>query len=273
MRWYVTSLDNSNPPYTTYAGTNPESAANDILLAVSKDSNPADGWTFFVIPADEVLFGINEQTNPSDIDPLNINPTTGVHRPFRADDDTIGFNAELNSTALVITANLYDDGSGGDSNDPVSDATAGQLASTLLLSIPKSDLLSASQTNDPNVMDHLTSLSEGAWEYGINPQGVVSYDSNTTSLVLAQAADQTTGALDASAFELTTILQSGTDFGVSGTPISIPLPVTAPAPIPAPQPDNGPDIGLTTETALGATKMAPSRGTAPCKTTPSIPGW
>ena len=78
-----------------------------------------------------------------------------MHRPFRADADTIGFNAELNSTAVVITANMYDDGSGGDSNDPDTDPTAGQLVSTMILSIPKEDLLSASETNDPNVIGPL----------------------------------------------------------------------------------------------------------------------
>lgn len=91
-RWYITSLDNSNPPFTPFSGTTPAFAANDILLAVSKDSNPADGWVEFVIPADEDLYGLNP-------DPLNINPETPDHRPLRADSDTLGFNAALNSTA------------------------------------------------------------------------------------------------------------------------------------------------------------------------------
>ena len=41
----------------------------------------------------------------------------------------------------------------------------------------------------------MTSLTEGAWTYGINPQAVVSYDSNSPSLVLAQAASQTPARL------------------------------------------------------------------------------
>ncbi len=64
----------------------------------------------------------------------------------------------------------------------------------MILSIPKEDLLSASETNDPVVMDNFTSVSEGAWTYGINPQAVVSYDANSPALVLAQAASQSTGA-------------------------------------------------------------------------------
>ena len=105
-RWYVSALDNGNPPYTPFSGTTPGTAANDILLAVSKDSNPLDGWVEFVIPADEYLYLLNP-------DPLGINPNIPGHRPLRADSDTLGFNAALNSTALVLTANLYDDGSGG----------------------------------------------------------------------------------------------------------------------------------------------------------------
>ena len=67
-RWYVSALDNSNPPYTPFLGTSPGLAANDILLAVSKDSNPADGWVQFVLPADSFLYGLNP-------DPLTIDPT------------------------------------------------------------------------------------------------------------------------------------------------------------------------------------------------------
>ena len=98
-------LDNSNPPYSPYAGTTPGTAANDILLAVSVDSNPLDGWNVYVIPADEDLTGLNP-------DPLGINPNTPKSRPLRADSDTLGYNAALNSTAVVLTANLYDSGSG-----------------------------------------------------------------------------------------------------------------------------------------------------------------
>ena len=130
-RWYAVSLDNSNPPYTPAAGTSNFQASNDILLAVSKDSNPLDGWIEFVLPADEALYGLNP-------DPLGINGEPDGRRPLRGDGVSIGFNNALNSTAVVLTANLYDADSG---NRPVTgtDTTSGDLVSTVLLTIPKED--------------------------------------------------------------------------------------------------------------------------------------
>ncbi len=205
----------------------------------------------FVIPADEYLYLLNP-------DPLNIDPNSGSHRPLRADSDSLGFNAALNSTALVLTANLYDDGSGGSTLAGSADPTAGDLISTAIISIPKEDLLSAQVTNDPNVINNITSVSEGAYSYGINPQSVVSYDADSPALVLAQAAVQQTGGagtagdLIPTALELTTISGSGTSFSISGNPISIPLPEAVTTPIPAPQPNHAPDVADSTESATGA---------------------
>lgn len=226
-RWYAVALDNSNPPYTPSEGTTNFQATNDILLAVSNNSNPLDGWVDFVLPADEALYGLNP-------DPLNINGEPDGRRPLRADSVSIGFNTALNSTAVVLTANLYDADSG---NRPVTgtDTTSGDLVSTVLLTIPKEDLLSAAQTNGSlaqtltdkaPVLNNFTSVSEGAWTYGINPQAVVSYDANSPALILANATNpfptsdtgSQVGDMNEDALELTSILGSGTQFAISGPP-------------------------------------------------------
>ena len=138
-RWYAVALDNSNPPYTPAEGSSNFQATNDILLAVSNDSNPLDGWVDFVLPADEALYGLNP-------DPLEHQwrarrtPAVACRRSLHR------VQLSLNSTAVVLTANLYDADAG---NDPVTgaDTTSGDLVSTVLLTIPKEDLLSAAQSN------------------------------------------------------------------------------------------------------------------------------
>ena len=88
--------------------TTPTSAYNDFLVAVSKDSNPLDGWYEFVIPTDNGLL-------PPIPDPYS---TIGQdERPFYGELDTLGFNSSLNSTAIVLTANLYDT-DGGENDAP-----------------------------------------------------------------------------------------------------------------------------------------------------------
>jgi Calx-beta domain/FG-GAP-like repeat/Carboxypeptidase regulatory-like domain len=264
-RWYAVALDNSNPPYTPDDGTSNFQATNDILLAVSNNSNPLDGWVDFVLPADEALYGLNP-------DPLNINGEPDGRRPLRADAVTVGFNGSLNSTAVVLTANLYDADSG---NSPVAgaDSTSGDLVSTVLLTIPKEDLLSVAQTDgslsqtlafEAPVLNNFTSVSEGAWTYGINPQSVVSYDANSPALVLSNATNPfgatapvlVNSVLSQDAFELTSILGSGTNFAISGSSTLIPLPVNynpssaaawATLSMAAPQPNNAPSIAEGTE--------------------------
>ncbi len=94
-RWYVTALDDSNPPLHALRGD------HSALCRPTTSCWPSpripillDGWVEFVIPADEDLFGLNP-------DPLALSPNVPDHRPLRADSDTLGFNAALNSTALV----------------------------------------------------------------------------------------------------------------------------------------------------------------------------
>ena len=77
--WYASAIDLGNLAGATTAAIEP----NNFLVAVSKTSDPTQGWTAFIIASD---------------------PTNAT----RADFDTLGFN----SNSLVVTANMYDTSTG-----------------------------------------------------------------------------------------------------------------------------------------------------------------
>lgn len=96
-RWYASALDQTIPP----GSVGPAVIQNNVLLAVSKSSDPTQGWVGFEFATDPTNIGI------------------------RADFDSLGFNG----SSVVVTANMYTISTGAFSNNallsvPKADLTA-----------------------------------------------------------------------------------------------------------------------------------------------------
>ncbi len=86
-RWYASALDESIPP----GSAGPAVLQNNLLLAVSKTSDPTQGWVGFEFATDPANSGV------------------------RADFDSLGFNG----SSVVVTANMYNIATGAFVNNAV----------------------------------------------------------------------------------------------------------------------------------------------------------
>ena len=114
---------------------------------------------------------------------------------------------------------------------------SGTTTQTAILTVPKLDLLAATKTNDADVKNNYTLLSDQPLANGDSNQAVQNYDSNGNTLLLT-----TLNNVDSNTLGLISISNAQTDFPTVANPVSITLPATITAPIAAPQPNGGPSI-------------------------------
>ena len=144
--WYASAIDWGNPANPT----SPANLPNNFLVAVSKTSDPTQGWTAFIVSSNYPA----------------ATPTS------RADFDTLGFN----SNSLVVTANMYDL------------TTGTSLLDRAVLSIPLTDVTPTTTptTFDNNLTLDYTLSTTGA---NSTFDAALDYDSTPNETLLAQSTD------------------------------------------------------------------------------------
>jgi hypothetical protein len=144
--WYASAIDWGNPAVPT----SPANMPNNFLVAVSKSSDPTQGWTAFIVSS-------------------NYPATTPTSR---ADFDTLGFN----SNSLVVTANMYDL------------TTGTSLVDRAVLSIPLTDVTPTTTPTvfDNNLTLNYQLPTTGA---SSTFDAALDYDSTQNETLLAQSTD------------------------------------------------------------------------------------